>query len=102
MPGFRTSNELHVLQYRRLDVDSVARSQLVGHPASSTAASTRDSAGAPVPCRDEVLATLTTVSDFSYAWGIIDAYTPVLQAQVTPLPLFILQGLKLGCRVFAL
>ena len=32
--------------------------------------------------REEVLATLATVSDFSYAWGIIDAYTPVLQAQV--------------------
>ena len=29
-----------------------------------------------------MLATLATVSDFSYAWGIIDAYTPVLQAQV--------------------
>lgn len=39
-----------------------------------------------VPCRDEVLATLTTVSDFSYAWGIIDTYTPVLQAQVNIMP----------------
>ena len=46
-----------------------------------------------MPCRDEVLATLTTVSDFSYAWGIIDAYTPVLQAQVTSLPLIVYQGL---------
>ncbi len=29
-----------------------------------------------------MLATLAAVSDFSYAWGIIDVYTPVLQAQV--------------------
>ena len=42
-----------------------------------------------VPYRDEVLVTLATVSDFSYAWGIVDAYTPVLQAQVIDQPLSI-------------
>ncbi len=36
----------------------------------------------PALFREEVLATLAAVSDFSYAWGIIDVYTPVLQAQV--------------------
>lgn len=33
-------------------------------------------------CREEVLATLGAVSDFSFSWGLMDRYTTALQAQV--------------------
>lgn len=32
--------------------------------------------------REEVLATLGAVSDFSFSWGLMDAYTQALQNQV--------------------
>ena len=35
-----------------------------------------------IPSREEVLATLGAVSDFAFSWGLMDAYTPALQAQV--------------------
>ena len=31
--------------------------------------------------REEVLATLGAVSDFSFSWGLMDRYTSALQAQ---------------------
>lgn len=36
---------------------------------------------APHCCREEVLATLGAVSDFSFSWGLMDRYTSALQAQ---------------------
>ena len=37
--------------------------------------------------REELLATLTALADFSYGWGLLDAYLPRLQAAVsTPHP----------------
>jgi hypothetical protein len=32
--------------------------------------------------RPEQLATLAAISDFAYGWGIVEAYTPRIQAQV--------------------
>ncbi len=32
--------------------------------------------------REELLATLTALADFSYGWGLLDAYLPRLQAAV--------------------
>lgn len=32
--------------------------------------------------REEVLVTLAAVSDFSFAWGLLEPYTAALQAQV--------------------
>lgn len=37
--------------------------------------------------REEVLVTLAAVSDFSYAWGLLEPYTAALQAQVDLLAL---------------
>jgi hypothetical protein len=34
------------------------------------------------PPREELMTTLVAISDFSFAWGIVDTYTPLLQAQV--------------------
>ena len=40
--------------------------------------------------REELLATLTALADFSYGWGLLDAYLPRLQAAVsTPHPILI-------------
>lgn len=33
--------------------------------------------------REELLATLTALADFSYGWGLLDAYLPRLQAAVS-------------------
>lgn len=32
--------------------------------------------------REELLATLTALADFSYGWGLLEAYLPPLQAAV--------------------
>ncbi len=37
--------------------------------------------------REEVLATLGAVSDFSFSWGLMDRYTSALQAQARNLSL---------------
>ena len=33
--------------------------------------------------REELLATLTALADFSYGWGLLDAYLPRLQSAVS-------------------
>ena len=40
--------------------------------------------------REELMATLTALADFSYGWGLLDAYLPRLQAAVSA-PGFALQ-----------
>ena len=45
--------------------------------------------------REELLATLTALADFSYGWGLLDPYLPRLQAAVS------ITSMLLGHRMVA-